>query len=114
MRFCALFRTGCDELHTQCDTEVIVVFVDDGSVTQGTQIDDHTPTLLSLGLDTILVRHPINRGQGTALQTAIEIAKAATVSADVYHLRCGWPAPSARYGYAGSAFIGCKSEYRFW
>jgi len=82
--FCALFRTGCDELHTQCETEVIVVFVDDGSVTQGTQIDDHTPTLLGLGLDTILVRHPINRGQGTALQTAIEIAKAATVSADLF------------------------------
>lgn len=82
--FCALFRAACEELRRQCGTEAIVVFVDDGSDRQGTQLDDHMPLFLDLGLNATLLRHPINRGQGSALQTAIEVAKAPAVSADIF------------------------------
>ena len=82
--FCALFRAGCDELCTRCGTEVVVVFVDDGSIAPGTQIEHHTAIFSSLGIDTILTRHLVNRGQGSALQTALEIAKAPGVSADLF------------------------------
>jgi polyprenyl-phospho-N-acetylgalactosaminyl synthase len=82
--FCALFRAACEELRRQCGTEVIVVFVDDGSDRKGTQLDDHLPVFRDLGFNATLLRHPINRGQGAALQTAIEVAKAPAMSADVF------------------------------
>jgi polyprenyl-phospho-N-acetylgalactosaminyl synthase len=82
--FCASFRRASDELQQQCGTEVTAVFVDDGSERQGTQLDYHIPVFVDLGLNATLLRHPINRGQGTALQTAIEVAKAPAVSADIF------------------------------
>jgi polyprenyl-phospho-N-acetylgalactosaminyl synthase len=82
--FRASFRVGCDELRRQCGTEVRVVFVDDGSDREGTRLEDHLPLFFDLGLNATLLRHAINRGQGSALQTAIEVAKGPAVSADIF------------------------------
>jgi glycosyltransferase involved in cell wall biosynthesis len=82
--FCACFRAGCEELRRQCGTEVSLVFVDDGSHRKGAQLDDYVPVFLDLGLTATLLRHPINRGQGAALQTAIEVARAPAISADIF------------------------------
>lgn len=51
-----------------------LIVVDDGSEASGTRVEAHAATLATLPCEVLLARHPINRGQGAALQTALELA----------------------------------------
>jgi polyprenyl-phospho-N-acetylgalactosaminyl synthase len=71
--FLASFRTMCASFASR-GLGLALVIVDDGSGKIGTQAHDHVATLSTLPCQVLVARHPINRGQGAALQTALELA----------------------------------------
>lgn len=72
--FIGRFSAACAEIRRVFDLEPCLIFVDDGSHRPGTILEAHAPVLARLECRSILARHCINRGQGAALQTALEIA----------------------------------------
>src|SRR5690348_15284061 len=73
--FLCRFTDACRDIRSALGLEPWVVFVDDGSDQPGTSLDFHAPGLAALECRSILARHCINRGQGAALQTALEIGR---------------------------------------
>jgi polyprenyl-phospho-N-acetylgalactosaminyl synthase len=82
--FVRRFNRSAAALRETYGAAAVVVFVDDGSEAEGTRLDDHLTTLATIDAAVIGARHGVNRGQGAALQTALDIARSATVTADIY------------------------------
>jgi len=82
--FATKFGRTCNQLRAENNLEVCLIFVDDGSTTPGTQLQYHARILSRLRTPKVLVRHCVNRGQGAALQTAIEIGRSDPINADYF------------------------------
>ncbi|HTL12691.1 MAG TPA: glycosyltransferase family 2 protein [Bdellovibrionota bacterium] len=71
-------------LETDWRLKPALIFVDDGSSSPGTELPHHFARLAELGVQVVATRHEVNRGQGAALQTALEIARSPRVNADFF------------------------------
>jgi glycosyltransferase involved in cell wall biosynthesis len=82
--FVRRFSEACQEIRSVLELEPCLVFVDDGSYRPGTLLESHAPTFSQLNCRSILARHCINRGQGAAIQTALEIARSPALHAQYF------------------------------
>jgi len=82
--FLARMSRAVREIQLSESAAVSLVFVDDGSRLPGTGEESHRPGLSRLGCQVVTSRHTINRGQGAALQTALEIARRNPIGADYF------------------------------
>lgn len=82
--FARRLESGFEAVRDAFGAQVVLVFVDDGSQAPGTAVDDHAPGLRALNVPTVRARHPLNRGQGAALQTALHLARCAAVDAHYF------------------------------
>jgi glycosyltransferase involved in cell wall biosynthesis len=71
-------------LRAQYDAQIWLVFVDDGSFEPGTHLRNHAKALAEIGCAVVRTRHCFNRGQGAALQTALELARSPAIDADLF------------------------------
>ncbi len=82
--FVERLNSAFDRLRDEAGLEPVLVFVDDGSSRTGTTLDCHLSPLKGLSAEVACTRHPINRGQGAAIQTALEIARSSRVNASYF------------------------------
>lgn len=79
--FVRRLRGGLMAVKEAYGAQICLVFVDDGSSRDGTSVEDHVGTLRQVGVETIRSRHPLNRGQGASLQTALCLARCPAIGA---------------------------------
>jgi glycosyltransferase involved in cell wall biosynthesis len=74
----------CEKLRRE-GLRAVIVFVDDGSTQNSTELEYHIENLQSIGkCEVFATKHNVNRGQGAALMTALDIARSGIVGAELF------------------------------
>lgn len=77
-------KVALQDLESRWALKPALIFVDDGSDQPGTRLEDHRPILAALDCQVLGAKHSLNRGQGAAIQTALDIALLPPVCADYF------------------------------